>query len=171
MVNFDYVIMIIFFFGIIIGMSRGVFKEIKNLAIISLSVCTFAFGKDLIISQLDKISFFNNAINSLYKFFKNIMNISAPEFYNYLVFILILLAFTIILSLLSLPFKGGVRSIIQSKKKSSRLIGAVLGIINAYFIVIVVVFLLLPFVKSEETVIYKNFMMLTNKFFSQILAW
>jgi uncharacterized membrane protein required for colicin V production len=157
--NFDFIIIIIILFSVIYGFIRGVFKEVKASFALICPIIILYFIKDTIVKYLMNISSVNKVMTFMYKLASKVFNITADDFNVLLISIMIFILLSgFIKFIFNLISPSKIDIILKTKKKSSRIIGGTLGLIKAYFLIM----LALMLIKPVSSINYKT--PVTNQF-------
>ncbi|HEY8444964.1 MAG TPA: CvpA family protein [Bacilli bacterium] len=165
--HFDIIIIIVLLYSIVIGLFRGFYKQLLAFLALAIPMVAVYFLNDYLTKILLDIKIFETITNYIYKGGKYFLNITIEQVQTLLIFSLIfIISFIIIHGLIKLFIASKKRDAAKRKIFISRIIGVLLGLCNAYLILILILVLTTPLISNLGTgFLTNNFIKLVPKLF------
>lgn len=174
MINFDFIILIMILFCVIKGIINGLYKQVKTFLTLLIPFIFSYFLRGIIFSKLSGLSFFTKFMNFLFKIFSNFIEVDSPNYFSrIIVYCLIYIIIYFIISSLFKLFSPSIMNLItKDKNKPSRIIGGVLGFLNAYLLLLIVYIIIGTFVDfNQTTFLSKMFFELNGKILINLMRF
>ena len=149
--NFDFVIIIVLLFSIIRGYNRGLFNQLSSTVSIAIPLIVIQIWGTKFQEIASNVAIFNSISDFFYNFLKTLIFVDAEYVKKIILYLVIFLIMYLIIKIIFKFVSPSKKTKLLSKPSNySKFIGSGLGLIAAYFIIVIAFILIKPVTNIDE---------------------